>query len=86
MLSGATESSSLSAAQASTNAKANAAVADEARLRQAFEADELRVYYQPQISLRTGAVVAMEALVRWQHPLRGLISPNSFSRTPNAPT
>jgi EAL domain-containing protein (putative c-di-GMP-specific phosphodiesterase class I)/CheY-like chemotaxis protein len=57
---------------------ANAAVSDEARLRQAFEADELRVYYQPQISLRTGAVVAMEALVRWQHPLRGLISPNSF--------
>jgi EAL domain-containing protein (putative c-di-GMP-specific phosphodiesterase class I)/CheY-like chemotaxis protein len=76
MLSGATES--LSAAQAAVTARANSAVADEARLRQAFEADELRVYYQPQISLRTGAVVAMEALVRWQHPLRGLISPNSF--------
>jgi EAL domain-containing protein (putative c-di-GMP-specific phosphodiesterase class I)/CheY-like chemotaxis protein len=59
-------------------AQANTGAADEARLRQAFEADELRVYYQPQISLRTGAVVAMEALVRWQHPLRGLISPNSF--------
>jgi EAL domain-containing protein (putative c-di-GMP-specific phosphodiesterase class I)/CheY-like chemotaxis protein len=59
-------------------ASPNAAMADDARLRQAFEADELRVYYQPQISLRTGAVVAMEALVRWQHPLRGLISPNSF--------
>jgi EAL domain-containing protein (putative c-di-GMP-specific phosphodiesterase class I)/CheY-like chemotaxis protein len=58
--------------------KTNSAVADEARLRQAFEADELRVYYQPQISLRTGNVVAMEALVRWQHPLRGLISPTSF--------
>jgi EAL domain-containing protein (putative c-di-GMP-specific phosphodiesterase class I)/CheY-like chemotaxis protein len=57
--------------------KVNSA-ADEARLRQAFEADELRVYYQPQISLRTGAVVSLEALVRWQHPLRGLISPNSF--------
>lgn len=59
-------------------AKANDSVVDEARLRQAFEADELRVYYQPQISLRTGTVVAMEALVRWQHPLRGLISPNTF--------
>ena len=69
-------SESTDAAQAIS--KANAAAADEARLRQAFEADELRVYYQPQISLRTGAVVAMEALVRWQHPLRGLISPNSF--------
>jgi EAL domain-containing protein (putative c-di-GMP-specific phosphodiesterase class I)/CheY-like chemotaxis protein len=52
--------------------------ADEARLREAFEAGELRVYYQPQISLRTGAVAAIEALVRWQHPLRGLISPHSF--------
>jgi EAL domain-containing protein (putative c-di-GMP-specific phosphodiesterase class I)/CheY-like chemotaxis protein len=67
------------AADSSTEASANStAASDEARLRQAFEADELRVYYQPQISLRTGAVVAMEALVRWQHPLRGLISPTSF--------
>ena len=69
---------SAATAAAAVVAKANNAVADEARLRQAFEADELRVYYQPQISLRTGAVVAMEALVRWQHPLRGLISPTSF--------
>jgi EAL domain-containing protein (putative c-di-GMP-specific phosphodiesterase class I)/CheY-like chemotaxis protein len=74
MLAGGGESSATDSAAA----KANSAVADEARLRQAFEADELRVYYQPQISLRTGAVVAMEALVRWQHPLRGLISPNAF--------
>lgn len=74
MLSGASEST----AAAAVAAKASTAGGDEARLRQAFEADELRVYYQPQISLRTGAVVAMEALVRWQHPLRGLISPNSF--------
>ena len=74
MLSGAAESTET----APPAAKVNNSVADEARLRQAFEADELRVYYQPQISLRTGAVVAMEALVRWQHPLRGLISPNAF--------
>lgn len=51
---------------------------DDVRLAEAFEAGELRVYYQPQVSLRTGAVAAIEALVRWQHPLRGLISPNSF--------
>jgi EAL domain-containing protein (putative c-di-GMP-specific phosphodiesterase class I)/CheY-like chemotaxis protein len=55
-----------------------ASAADEARLRQAFDNGELRVFYQPQVSLHTGAVVAVEALVRWQHPLRGLISPNSF--------
>ena len=63
---------------AESPAAAHTAASDEARLRQAFEADELRVYYQPQISLRTGAVVSMEALVRWQHPLRGLISPSTF--------
>jgi EAL domain-containing protein (putative c-di-GMP-specific phosphodiesterase class I)/CheY-like chemotaxis protein len=57
---------------------APATPADEARLRQAFEAGELRVFYQPQMSLRDGAIIGVEALVRWQHPLRGLISPNSF--------
>jgi len=51
---------------------------DETRLRAAFDAGELRVHYQPQVQLSTGAVVGVEALVRWQHPTRGLISPNSF--------
>jgi EAL domain-containing protein (putative c-di-GMP-specific phosphodiesterase class I)/DNA-binding response OmpR family regulator len=51
---------------------------DEARLRAAVDAEELRVHYQPQIALATGAVVGVEALVRWQHPTRGLISANSF--------
>jgi EAL domain-containing protein (putative c-di-GMP-specific phosphodiesterase class I)/CheY-like chemotaxis protein len=51
---------------------------DDARLRAAFDAGELRVHYQPQVSLATGVVVGVEALVRWQHPTRGLISPNSF--------
>src|SRR5262249_24601450 len=49
---------------------------DDSRLRAAFDAGELRVHYQPQVSLATGAVVGVEALVRWQHPTRGLISPN----------
>jgi EAL domain-containing protein (putative c-di-GMP-specific phosphodiesterase class I)/CheY-like chemotaxis protein len=51
---------------------------DEVRLRAAFNAGELRVHYQPQVALATGAVVGVEALVRWQHPTRGLVSPNSF--------
>jgi EAL domain-containing protein (putative c-di-GMP-specific phosphodiesterase class I)/ActR/RegA family two-component response regulator len=62
-------------------AAADAAVArpdDDARLREAFDAGELRVHYQPQIALATGAVVGVEALARWQHPTRGLVSPNSF--------
>jgi diguanylate cyclase (GGDEF)-like protein/PAS domain S-box-containing protein len=47
-------------------------------LRQGIEHDHLRLYYQPKIDLRTGAVYGVEALVRWQHPLRGLIPPDEF--------
>lgn len=50
----------------------------EVDLRYAIERDELRLYYQPQMSLRSGAMIGMEALVRWQHPIRGLISPLDF--------
>jgi EAL domain-containing protein (putative c-di-GMP-specific phosphodiesterase class I) len=39
---------------------------------------ELVVYYQPVIDLTTGAIIGFEALVRWQHPLRGLLAPGSF--------
>lgn len=41
----------------------------------ALDNNELRVYYQPQISLETGKIVAVEALLRWQHPELGLIPP-----------
>jgi EAL domain-containing protein (putative c-di-GMP-specific phosphodiesterase class I)/CheY-like chemotaxis protein len=51
---------------------------DEMRLQGAFAQGELCVYYQPQVSLRTGRVVGVEALVRWQHPARGLVSPHNF--------
>ncbi|TNF33044.1 MAG: EAL domain-containing protein [Gammaproteobacteria bacterium] len=47
-------------------------------LQAAFDNDELVVYYQPQINLRTGKVLGVEALVRWQHPQRGLVAPGLF--------
>ncbi|HSH98404.1 MAG: EAL domain-containing protein [Methylophilaceae bacterium] len=44
----------------------------------ALERDELLLHYQPQINMLTGEVIGMEALVRWQHPTRGLIPPIQF--------
>jgi diguanylate cyclase (GGDEF)-like protein/PAS domain S-box-containing protein len=50
----------------------------EAELRRAIDADELVVHYQPEVDLETGHVVALEALVRWNHPERGIIPPLEF--------
>ncbi|MBK1718727.1 EAL domain-containing protein [Thiocystis violacea] len=50
----------------------------EADLRRAIEGDELLLHYQPQIDLASGAVVGLEALVRWRHPQRGMIPPGAF--------
>jgi diguanylate cyclase (GGDEF)-like protein len=47
-------------------------------LRRAVERQEFKVYYQPIISLTTGKIYGFEALVRWQHPTRGVISPIDF--------
>jgi diguanylate cyclase (GGDEF)-like protein len=47
-------------------------------LRRGIEHDELVLHYQPQLRLRDGAVTTVEALVRWQHPQRGLLYPDSF--------
>jgi diguanylate cyclase (GGDEF)-like protein len=47
-------------------------------LRRAVERQEFLVYYQPIVSLTTGRISGFEALVRWQHPIRGLVSPTEF--------
>jgi diguanylate cyclase (GGDEF)-like protein/PAS domain S-box-containing protein len=50
----------------------------ERALRQALEREELRVLFQPQFDLHTDERVAVEALLRWEHPVRGLVSPGDF--------
>lgn len=50
----------------------------ERELRSAFENDQFELYYQPQVSTHDGALVGAEALLRWNHPERGLLSPVSF--------
>jgi diguanylate cyclase (GGDEF)-like protein len=53
-------------------------LSQEKLLRRALELNEFVVYYQPQVDLRTGDVVSVEALVRWNHPKSGLIEPSHF--------
>jgi diguanylate cyclase (GGDEF)-like protein/PAS domain S-box-containing protein len=51
---------------------------DMSRLRLALAREEFILYYQPKINISTGLVVGAEALIRWRHPLRGLVPPNEF--------
>ena len=50
----------------------------ENELRQATLNSEFKLHYQPQINVKTGRIVGMEALIRWQHPIHGLMNPSGF--------
>jgi diguanylate cyclase (GGDEF)-like protein len=50
----------------------------ELMLREAIEGDGLRLHYQPEVDIRTGRLLAVEALVRWDHPTRGILAASEF--------
>jgi len=56
----------------------SSAITLESALNRALEREEFVLHYQPQVEPRTGAVTGMEALLRWQHPELGLVSPGTF--------
>jgi diguanylate cyclase (GGDEF)-like protein len=60
------------------NAAANARLDLEKALRRALENREFELHYQPKVDVKTGKVLGMEALLRWRHPERGLVSPADF--------
>ena len=64
------------AADQDDNSPSRLALAGE--LRRAIEHDELLLHYQPKLDMRDGSLVGVEALVRWQHPQRGFLSPGEF--------
>jgi diguanylate cyclase (GGDEF)-like protein/PAS domain S-box-containing protein len=60
------------------NERALARVQDEAALRRALERKEFLLHYQPKADLESGVICGFEALLRWQHPERGMVSPVEF--------
>src|SRR5665811_646393 len=68
----------LSAADSTTPQPAAHALVMQNELREALDLDQLVLHYQPKVELGSGRVVCLEALVRWQHPGRGLLMPSEF--------
>ncbi|MDP3844715.1 MAG: EAL domain-containing protein [Oxalobacteraceae bacterium] len=64
--------------EASMNVRALERLRLEGDLRNALERNEFLLHYQPQVDLRSGHIVGMEALIRWQHPTLGMIAPDRF--------
>ncbi len=62
----------------SISADASLQLVAETDLRRGLAGDEMRVFLQPKVDARSGAVIGAEALIRWQHPRRGLVSPGEF--------
>lgn len=60
------------------NERGHELLAMEADLRRAIERQEFELFYQPQVELESGRVRALEALIRWRHPQRGLVPPGEF--------
>ena len=60
------------------NATANFRLMVENELRHALEHSQLELYYQPQVDIKTNRISSAEALLRWHHPKKGIISPASF--------
>jgi diguanylate cyclase (GGDEF)-like protein/PAS domain S-box-containing protein len=60
------------------NARSHELLALEADLRRALEHEEFLLHYQPQMELRSNRITAVEGLIRWQHPVRGVLSPADF--------
>src|SRR5258708_7530707 len=63
---------------AEMNRQVNERLKTETSLRRALERDEFELYYQPRFNIGSGALVGCEALLRWQHPERGLLLPERF--------
>lgn len=60
------------------NFRAGELLTMETELRRAIDEEQLVLHYQPQVHMASGALVGMEALVRWRHPAQGMVSPGDF--------
>lgn len=60
------------------NARSREILLLEGELRRAIEQDEFRLFYQPQLDLNNGSIIGLEALIRWRHNTRGVVSPADF--------